>query len=259
MNEFLKKVKEKQKPVGTFFEIGGTTAAECIARSDFDYIIIDNEHGTLEPESTIDAIRGANLGGTIPFVRVRSYARPAIMKPLDVGAKGLIIPYVETIEQVKDIIRWAKFAPTGERGFCPSRKDGWGCDYPMGENGLLMNEMMEYWNKETLVIPQCETRGCLEHIEEIVAMDGVDGIFIGPYDLSIGMGIGGQFDNPEFLAAINKVKDTCHKAGKFVIIFTMDPKAAQKYYAEGFDSVTVGLDINYYINACSEAARTAKN
>ena len=119
--------------------------------------------------------------------------------------------------------------------------------------------MMEYWNKETLVIPQCETRGCLEHIEEIVAMDGVDGIFIGPYDLSIGMGIGGQFDNPEFLAAINKVKDTCHKAGKFVIIFTMDPKAAQKYYAEGFDSVTVGLDINYYINACSEAARTAKN
>lgn len=69
MNEFLKKIKDGEKPVGTFFEIGSITAAECLGRSGFDYMIIDNEHGTFEGESTVDAIRGANLSGIIPFVR----------------------------------------------------------------------------------------------------------------------------------------------------------------------------------------------
>ena len=89
-------------------------------------------------------------------------------------------------------------------------------------------------------------------------MDGVDGIFIGPFDLSIGLGIGGQFDNPDFKAALEKVKKACAKAGKFVIIFTMDPGAAPGYFAEGYDSVTVGLDAGDYIQACKAAAEKAK-
>ena len=255
MNEFLRKIKDGERPVGTFFEIGSATAAECLGRSGFDYMIIDNEHGTFEGESTLEAVRGANLSGILPFVRVREIARSAIMKPLDIGAKGLIIPFVEKVEDIKNIIKWAKYSPIGARGFCPSRKDGWGCDFP---SELPMYDSMDYWNKETLVIPQCETAGCLSHIDEIVSMDGVDGIFIGPFDLSIGLGIGGQFDNPDFKAALEKVKKACAKAGKFVIIFTMDPEAAPGYFADGYDSVTVGLDAGYYINACKEAAKKAK-
>lgn len=256
MNEFLKKIKDGEKPVGTFFEIGSITAAECLGRSGFDYMIIDNEHGTFEGESTVDAIRGANLSGIIPFVRVREISRASMMKPLDVGAKGLIIPFVENVEDVKNIIKWAKYSPVGTRGFCPSRKDGWGCDHP---SDLPMYEAMDYWNKETLVIPQCETAGCLSHIEEIVSMDGVDGIFIGPFDLSIGLGIGGQFDSPDFKAALDRIKKACHDAGKFVIVFTMDPAAAPGYFEEGYDSVTTGIDTTYYINACRDAVKTAKS
>lgn len=256
MNEFIKKLKAKERPVGTFFEIGGITAAECMGRTAFDYIIIDNEHGTFEGESTLDAIRGADMGGIIPFVRVRDISRASIMKPLDVGAKGLIIPFVESVDDVKKILKWSKFSPIGSRGFCPSRKDGWGYEYPMGEP---MDVVMDYWNKETLVIPQCETASCLEKIEEIVSMEGVDGIFIGPYDLSIGLGISGQFENPDFVAALERIKTACHNAGKFVIIFTMSTEMAQKYYAQGFDSVTIGLDINYYIDACTRAAKEARN
>ncbi len=255
MNDFMKKVRAGEKPVGTFFEIGSVTAAECIGRSGFDYIIIDNEHGTFEGESTLNAVRGADLSGITPFVRVREISRSAIMKPLDIGARGLIIPFVEKVEDIKNIIKWAKYSPVGARGFCPSRKDGWGCDYPSDEP---MYKQMEYWNEEVLVIPQCETTGCLSHIEEIASMDGVDGIFIGPFDLSIGMGIGGEFDNPDFKAALNRIKKACHDAGKPVIIFTMDPDAAGAYFADGYDSVTVGLDVNYYINACREAAQRAK-
>lgn len=255
MNEFLRKLQVNSRPVGTFFEIGGTTAAECIGRTGFDYIIIDNEHGTFEGESTLDAIRGADMGGIIPFVRVREISRASIMKPLDVGAKGLIVPFVESVDDVKNIVKWSKFQPIGSRGFCPSRKDGWGCDYPTGES---INYVMDYWNKEILVIPQCETIGCLENIEEIVSIEGVDGIFIGPYDLSIGLGMGGQFENPDFTYALDRIKTACHNAGKFVIIFTMNVEMAQKYYAQGFDSVALGLDINYYIDACTKAAEQAK-
>lgn len=255
VNEFLKKLNNKERIVGTFFEIGGTTAAECMGRTPFDYIIIDNEHGTFEGESTLDAIRGANMGGITPFVRVREISRSAIMKPLDVGAKGLIIPFVESIDDVNKIIKWSKYQPIGTRGFCPSRKDGWGYDSSVGQS---MDEVMEYWNKETLVIPQCETLGCLENIEEIVSMEGVDGIFIGPYDLSIGLGMSGQFENPDFLAAVERIKTACHNAGKFIIIFTMSTEAAQKYFRQGFDSVTIGLDIHYYIDSCSKVAEEAK-
>ncbi|GFI61580.1 4-hydroxy-2-oxovalerate aldolase [Clostridiales bacterium] len=255
MNDFIKKIKAGENPVGTFFEIGSVTAAECLGRCGFDYMIIDNEHGTFEGESTIDAIRGAELSGITPFVRVREIARSAMMKPLDSGARGLIIPFVEKIDDVKNIVKWAKFSPVGTRGFCPSRKDGWGCDFPSNEP---MERGMEYWNEEILVIPQCETADCLSHIEEIVSIDGVDGIFIGPYDLSIGLGIGGQFDNPDFKKALDRIKKACHDAGKFVIIFTMKPEAAHGYFDDGYDSVTVGLDVVYYIEACKQAAKTAK-
>lgn len=255
MNDFIKKIEAGQNPVGTFFEIGSATAAECIGRSGFDYIIIDNEHGTFEGESTLDAVRGAELGGITPIVRVREISRASVMKPLDVGAKGLIIPFVEKVEDVKNVVKWAKYNPIGARGFCPSRKDGWGCDYPSGEP---MDKVMEYWNKEVLVIPQCETAGCLANIEEIVSMNGVDGIFIGPYDLSIGLGISGQFDNPDFKNALERIKNACHKAGKFVIIFNMNPESAPEYFKEGYDSVTVGLDAAYYIDACKEAVKKAK-
>ena len=89
-------------------------------------------------------------------------------------------------------------------------------------------------------------------------MDGVDGIFIGPFDLSIGLGIGGQFDNPDFKAALARIKKACHDAGKFVIVFTMDPSAAPAYFEDGYDSVTAGIDATYYIDACKEAVRKAK-
>lgn len=255
MNEILKKMRAGEKPVGVFIEMGSITAAECIGRTGFDYLIIDNEHGTYEGESTLDAVRGANLGGITPFVRVREISRSAIMKPLDIGAKGLIVPYVERVEDVRNLIKWSKFSPLGGRGFCPTRKDGWGCDYPSSEP---MEKGMEYWNEETLLIPQCETAGCLSHIEEIVSMKGVDGIFIGPYDLSIGMGIGGQFDNPDFIAALERIKKACHNAGKFVMIFSMKPDAAHGYFEQGYDSVTTGIDVNYYIESLKEAAKKAK-
>lgn len=248
MNNQLKaKLSEGKKPLGVFFDTASVSIMECLGRTGFDFVIIDNEHSPIESESSAEFIRAAELVGLTPLCRVRETTRPAILKLLDVGAQGLIIPNVHSPEQVKIIIRYAKYFPVGERGFCPSRKDGWGFDI---EGGVPAT--MAHFNRETLIIPQCETVGALESIEEIVALDGVDGIFVGPYDLSISMGIPGEFSNPVFQTAIDIIVNACHDAGKFCIMFGGSVDAVVSGYKRGFDGMAYSLDAALFIEAMKE-------
>lgn len=247
MKNILKeKLANGQQPIGTFFELGGPSVVEALGRTGLDFVILDNEHGPFEAESTRDFIRAAENSGLCPLARVRESSRPAILKLLDVGAQGLIIPDVHTVEQVRDLIAFAKYAPLGKRGFCPSRKDGWGFDEAAAQS---VAGQMDYWNRETLLIPQCETVGALEHIEEIAALEGVDGIFIGPFDLSISMGIPGAFERPEFQKALERILAVCHAAGKFCIYFTVNAAAVPNSFRQGFDAVAYSLDASVLIQA----------
>lgn len=160
------------------------------------------------------------------------------------------MPNVHSPEQVMEIIKYAKYFPVGERGFCPSRKDGWGFDIPGG-----VPETMAHFNAETLLIPQCETVGALESIEEITALDGVDGIFVGPFDLSISMGIPGEFENPVFQAAIDRIVKACHEAGKFCIFFAGSTGAVVAGFRRGFDAMAYSLDAALFIEAMQERVK----
>ena len=102
---------------------------------------------------------------------------------------------------------------------------------------------MDRCNRETLLIPQCETAGCLAHIEKIAATEGVDGIFVGPLDLSIALGCPMELDAPPMREALKRVVDACKAAGKLTMIFCGDTAAAKARLAAGFDSVTLGLDV----------------
>lgn len=245
-NTLKEKLQHHQQPIGTFFELGSPNAAEALGHTGLDFIIIDNEHGPFEAESTLSFVRGAELGGVCPLARVREVSRPAVLKLLDIGVKGLIVPNIHTIEQVTELVSYAKFAPIGNRGFCPTRKDAWGYAYPATES---VAENMAVCNAETLLIPQCETIGCLEQIEAITALDGVDGIFIGPFDLSISMGIPGQFEHPDFQAALQRILNACHQNGKFCISFTVQPDAVAAGFRQGFDAMAYGLDAAVLVQA----------
>ena len=238
-NKILSMVANHQRPFGTFVELGGANVIEALSMTGLDYVIIDNEHGPFDVESTEECIRACELSGLTPFCRIREISRPAVMKLLDVGAQGLIVPYVETVGQVRELIDYAKYPPVGKRGFCGSKKDRWGFAYPGTES---METQFSYWNRETLLIPQCETVGALENIEEITALDGVDGIFVGPFDLSISMGMPGQFKDPVFVAAIKRILAACQAAGKFSMIFTGNADWINDYYDMGYDIVTWGMD-----------------
>lgn len=256
MKNLLKsKILRGEKVIGTFFELGSNTAVECLGISGLDFLIIDTEHGPFETESSMDFIRAAELRNITPFVRIKEISRSSVLKNLDVGAKGLIVPCVETIEQVEKLVEWAKYHPTGNRGFFMARPAGYGHD----DFAKNVDEYFETCNNETLLIPQCETMGCLENIESIVNIKGVDGIFIGPYDLSISMGKPAQFDDPEFIDAIARILKACKDAGIFSFIYTGSNAAAKQYFSDGFDGVAIGMDVSILINGYKTLIKEVRN
>lgn len=125
-NTLKEKLAQGKRPLGTFVGTGSAAVVECLGCAGLDFVILDNEHSPVEAETTADMVRAAELRGVTPLARVREISRPAILKLLDVGVQGLIIPDVRSVEDVRRIVRFAKYAPVGQRGFCPSRKDGWG-------------------------------------------------------------------------------------------------------------------------------------
>ncbi len=101
---------------------------ESLTRTGLDYVIIDTEHGCFSEESTADSVLAAEKGGLLPLVRIGDTRRPYVLRMLDVGARGLIVPNIRTLEQVENLVEYAKFPPLGNRGFCPNRTSGWGSD-----------------------------------------------------------------------------------------------------------------------------------
>ena len=245
-NELKAKALAGEKTLGTFFELGSSTVAECMGLAGLDYMIIDTEHGPFSPESAMDYIRAAKLYGTTPLARTSDISRASILRLLDVGAMGLIIPDVHTIEDVKKIVKYGKYYPLGSRGIANTSGSGfWYEEYC--QQGLP--HYFETSNNETLLIPQCETEACLNDLEAILSVDGIDGVFTGPFDLSASLGKPGQLDDPLVTEAIEHILQTCKKLGKFSIIYAAVPEKAKEYFDLGYDSVTLGMDAAILVDA----------
>ncbi len=181
-----------EKTVGSFFESGSTAALEMMGLTGLDYVVIDTEHGPFDAERAGEFVCAAER---------------------------------HNLTRYTEIVEYGKYYPLGERGVAGERANCF--TYDMGGS---LNDWFRIANEETLLIPQCETVGCLKDIDNIVRVDGIAGMFVGPYDLSTAMGIPGQFDNPDFLKAIQKVVDACHAAGKFCITYCDSAQKARQYW-----------------------------
>ena len=149
------------------------------------------------------------------------------------------------MEEVRRLVEYAKYYPLGRRGFAPTLASGYGFDREAAD----VESYFALCNRETLLIPQCETAEALEHIEEIAAMEGVDGIFVGPYDLSVALGKPSQLEDPELQAAIRRVLAACKASGKLSMIFSNAPEATVRFLKQGFDCVACGMDTLFLIQA----------
>ena len=239
-NAILEKFRRGEPSLGIISHLLSAPAIEVLAYTGMDYVLIDLEHSPIGAEHAARLVGVAQGAGLAPLVRVDGIERSPILKMLDAGAAGLVVPQLETEEQARKLVSYAKFPPLGNRGYCPTRDGGWGSGscYERGMDGYMAEA-----NASTLLIPQCETAGCLEHIEEIAAVEGVDGIFIGPFDLSIALGIPGQFGDPLLTEGIERVRRACAAAGKLCIMYAGSGEAAKRYFDQGFPSVAAGLDI----------------
>lgn len=251
-NRVREKMLAGERTLGTFFETGSATVAECLGLAGLDYIIIDTEHGPFNPQSALEFIRAATLYGLTPFARAQEISRPAILKLLDVGAQGIVIPDVRTVAETEKIVEYGKYLPLGKRGVANTAGSGfWFEDY--AQHGLA--HYFEVSNRETLLLPQCETKECLAQLEEIVRVPGIDGIYVGPFDLSTALGKPAQFDDPEIRDAIRHIQGVCRDAGKLSFIYAADEATAREDFALGYGSVTVGMDATVLTNAFKSLRR----
>ena len=255
VNLVKKKITEGEHAIGTFFELGGNMAAQCLGIAGLDFFVIDTEHGPFDVESALVAVTAAEKRSVTPFVRIKDSSRSSVLKMLDIGAMGLIVPCIQTVQEVEQLVEYAKYYPFGRRGFAPTLANGYCFEgYPQN-----MEEYFALANRETLLIPQCETAGCLEHIEAIAALEGVDGIFIGPYDLSIALGVPGKMDSPKLIEAINYVLKVCKANQKITMIYANTSTAAAGHFKNGFDCVACGMDSVFLINAVKDMVASVQN
>ena len=239
LNKLRDAIEKKQYAVGTFLGVANPSIVEIMGYTGLDFVVIDTEHGPYDTMPMSDLIQAAESKGISPLVRIADITHKEMQRALDNGAEGIIIPCLKSLEDFRKVVELGKFAPLGNRGFIKGRGSGFGNE-PWASGTLT--EYMENSNDKVLLLPQCETMEALENIEEIVQIKGIAGIFIGPFDLSICMGIPGQFEAPEFTEAVDKILRACKQAGKLCMTFTSSPEEAKKYIYKGFDAVANSID-----------------
>lgn len=225
---------------------------EIMGLAGFDFITIDSEHSSSSVELNRTLIMAGESRSVTMFTRVTNKEPSTILRNLDVGAQGILVPQVNSREEAESIVRSSKYFPEGLRGVATPRA----ADYGMTSN---INEYMANANENLLIAAQCESVTSVEHLDEIASVPGIDVIFIGPFDLSQSMGIPGKVNGEEVGKVIEKVL-ACTKAnGKHAGIYTGSIAMAKKYRDMGFRYIIVGTDIKYFSTACRQAVLDLKS
>lgn len=235
--------------VATFSIIPSIEVVELIALAGFDAVIIDLEHGSHGSEALGQLILAARARGIYPLVRVRSSEPTEIAAALDAGAAGVIVPQIGSLEEAERAVKAARFAPEGNRGANPFVR---AADY----SGRL--EWFAEANRDTAILLMVEGQGGLAAAREIAALPNLDGIFIGPMDLSHALGVPGEMGHPKVAEAIQSVISACKAAGITAGIFAGTPEAAKRWRGEGVTLAGVSADTITFLRALQSLVAAAR-
>lgn len=229
---FRERLRRHEPLIGTIVSVGSTEVVEVLAACGFDWLFIDAEHAPLSPAVVQQMVMAA---GTVPcVVRLPANDEVFIKQALDAGAAGIIVPLVNSAAEAASVVRRAKYPPQGMRGVGTSRALGF---------GYGIADYFAKANSETVVFVQAEHVEAVRAIDEIVAVPDLDGIFVGPFDLSASMGKPGQVNDPEVVAAIGKVGTAARGAGLPVGFFGVTPDGVAPWLERGFSLVACGVDL----------------
>lgn len=244
VNAFKKAIAEKRTQYGLWVSLLGPLNTEICAAAGFDWILLDAEHTPNDPMNVLQQAQViAGYPGVHAIARVpmgHGYVGQALIKQyLDVGIQTLLVPMVETAEQARELVRCMRYPPEGIRGMAATRASGW------GRNPGYAREA----NREVCLLVQVETQEGVRNVDAIAAVDGVDGVFIGPSDLSATFGHVGDPFHPEMEKMHADLFARIRKAGKAVGILTLEEARAKKHVEMGATFIAVGTDSNLMVTA----------
>jgi 4-hydroxy-2-oxoheptanedioate aldolase len=218
---------------GCFLRYADPSLAEFVAMQGWDFLVFDGEHGTIEPRDVENLSRAAELRGVTPIARVPTNAAHAILRFLDTGVHGVHVPWVNSAAEARGAVGAAKYWPLGSRGLAGGRASDWGMTESIGDYTTRAN-------RETLVVIHIETIDAVDAIEDYLAVDGIDVLFIGPSDLSHSLGHPGDTSHPSVVEAMERVAAAVVPSDKALGVFVGNADAAARWAARGARYVATG-------------------
>jgi 2-keto-3-deoxy-L-rhamnonate aldolase RhmA len=245
---FRQRLMQGDLLIGAFMTLPVPEIAEIFAEVGFDWLFVDMEHTTIDVED-VQRILQAVGDKCACLVRVPSMDEVWLKRVLDAGAHGVIIPHVNTADEVRHIVQACLYPPDGSRSVGLARAQKY---------GLRFEDYVENSNHTVVIIPQVEHIDGVQNIEDIVKVAGVSAVFIGPYDLSGSLGKLGEIEDPQVQKNIACVKDACVRQGLPVGIFSRDVEVAFSYIEQGFTLLTVGVDTLFIGESAKDTLRTIR-
>ena len=231
----------------SFGQLRSAEIPRLLAAAGFHWAFVDTEHGNFDLETVNDVCRVAHLAGLCPVVRVADLQYSLVARALDCGAEGIIFPRMEDPKLLETALSWTKFPPVGVRGYGLMSPQ---LDY----EPLSFNQAIEHVNGNILTVLQIESRRAVEAREELLSVPGIDAVMIGPADLSISMGVPGDFQHPSMVEAMEAIRDTCERRGVAPGTQTRTVGLAKFWKERGMRFLGCGSEIAFLYDKAKETA-----
>ena len=251
MNPTLRRrIQAGETLIGVWASLGSPGSAEILGPSGVDWVVVDMEHGNTTESELLAHLTAIELTGTSALVRPQSGERLRIGRALDMGAEGVVIPRLDTHEQVVEAVTFLRYPPTGQRGVALLTRGA--------RLGTVNHAGVAALNDDIVGIIQIESPSALAAADEFAATDGVDVLFVGPADLSHSLGVPGQFSSPVYQDALRKVVAACRAHGKAPGILLYDHASFKPHLDLGYTIVGIGADVSFVNDGIKAALAAAR-
>jgi 4-hydroxy-2-oxoheptanedioate aldolase len=250
INRFKQALRAGKAQIGLWIGLANPYTAEICAGADFDWLLLDAEHAPNDLQTLLAQLQAVAAYPVHPVVRIPSADVVRVKQVMDLGVQTLLVPIIETVEQAREMVRAMRYPPEGIRGV--------GSALARASRWNRISTYLQSADEQACLLVQIETKRALDSLEAIARVDGVDGVFIGPADLSASLGYRGQPGHPDVQRVIEDAIATVRQTGKAVGILNADEALARRYLELGCTFVAVGVDTTLLARAADTLARKFK-
>jgi 2-keto-3-deoxy-L-rhamnonate aldolase RhmA len=250
MHDLRARILAGETLIGAFSDLASPLAAELLGTAGFDWAVLDLEHGAASETDLLPLLYAVGTTSMAPIVRPQSAERLRVGRALDLGAAGIMLPQLKSIDEVRTAVSYLRYPPVGQRGVALRTRGA-------GMGSLGHADVARTINERIVGIVQIEAASTVADADAIAALDEVDVLFVGPADLTHSLGIPGQFDDQRYLDALRAVVDACRAHGKAAGILIYDPAALPPLIEMGFRFIGLGSEGSFVSAGAAAMLRAA--